>query len=167
MELCGHYDFFWMVAKEFISPGAIIIAAFIGWCIQRKLAARKATLGFVLKQEVGNMKWRKTRREVYQILDSKEEMEGVISPKDDEAWERRFMIGSFLSGFEFIGAAIKNKTMDEKSYVDWNGSAYVSAWKKSKTYICRRRCVSKKPDKYALFEEYAKKWEKLIPVSEE
>ena len=163
MEPCEHcYSLLSMVTLELIGFVAILLAAFFAWCNQRRISARKGTLDFVLKHEVGNMEWRETRRRVWQILGSKEEMEKVVNPKDDEAWQKRFLIGSFLSHFEFVGAAIKNKVMDEKSYMAWNGSGYVSAWKKSKEYIYRRRCASKKPDKYARLEEYAKKWDKRL-----
>lgn len=145
---------------DLISTGLLIFAVGVGWFIQRRISAQKGTLDYVLQCEVGNVEFRRRRQKVRQILGSKEDMEKVVHPQDAADWENRFLVGAFLSHFEFIAASIKNKTMDEKTYRDWNGSAYVSAWNKSKEYISRRRCAGRKPNRYVLFEKYAERWDK-------
>ena len=154
---------------ELIGIAVVIGVAILAWRQHRKIAARRGTLDFLLKNEVDNEGWRETRHKVRQILDPNgEQLRRVLCPQSAKDWSDRFMVGAFLSRYEFIAVAIKYKAMDEAIYKEWNGPAYVRMWNRAKQYIERRRCgkASRKTSRktrYIHFQRLAEKWEKEFP----
>ena len=112
---------------DWLDPQFVAVTAAIAWWQHRKLAAKKGTLDFLLNNEVNNRDWRETRRKVREILNWR--LDAVLDPKSAADWDDRFLVGAFLSRYEFIAVAIKHKTMDESIYREWNGRAYVRTWK--------------------------------------
>ena len=131
---------------ELTGIAVVIGGAIVAWRQHRKIAAQRGTLDFLLKNEVDNKDWRETRHKVRQLLDPNgEQLRKVLCPQSARDWSDRFMVGAFLSRYEFIAVAIKYKTMDEAIYKEWNGRAYVRTWKRAKEYIEGRRSVKANP----------------------
>ena len=147
---------------ELIGIVVVIVAAILAWRQHRKIAAQRGTLDFLLKNEVDNKGWRETRHKVRQILDPNgEQLRRVLCPQSAEDWSNRFMVGAFLSRYEFIAVAIKYKAMDEAIYKEWNGRAYVRMWDRAKQYIKERRYgKASRKTRYIHFQRLAEKWEK-------
>ena len=164
-EVVTAYDCLQCCWTQLIGPVTVLAVAAVGWCLHRKIAARRGTLEFLLKNEVDNKEWRSTRRKVRQILNPEGDSFGkVVNPNSDEDWEGRFTVGAFLSRYEFIAVAIKHKAMDETTYKDWSGRSYVRAWTRAKPYIEKRRKGNSRRTRYIEFEKLAAKWDKEFSV---
>ena len=135
-----------------IGPAVIVLAATIAWHQHRKLAAQRGTLDFLLRNEVDNVVWRRTRRKAYELLKAS-------GPKSDD---EKLMVRAFLSRYEFIAVAIKHRVMDETIYWEWNGRTYVGTWLTAEEYIIKRRRARGKTTVYSEFEKLAKKWEQKL-----
>lgn len=146
-----------------VDPAILVLAAFVAWCQHRKIAAQKGTLEFLLKYEVDNAEWRKTRDKVRKIL--KDQLKEVVDPKSESDRNNRYMVGAFLSRYEFIAVAIKYRAMDETIYKTHNGPAYVRTWRTAESYIEeRRKAATDRNTRYENFGELAAKWAKELRV---
>lgn len=143
---------------DLIGPIAIILAAYIAWRQHRRIAARRGTLDFILKNEVGNREWREMRLNVREIMGDDDRLEAILNPRTEVARSERLMVGTFLSHCEFIAVAVKHETMDEKIYKEWNGPGYVRIFDRARKYIVKRRKVPDGRTRYCNFEELADKW---------
>ena len=151
----------WIILTPWLSlagPMVLVLTALIAWRQHRKIAAQKGALDFLLKYEVDNADWRKTRRTVRMIFENKEKLDKILNPESDSDWNDRFMVGAFLSRYEFIAVAIQCKAMDGKIYRTHNGPAYIRTWSRAETYIAKRRRASGAFTEYCNFERLAKKW---------
>lgn len=148
---------------DLIGPVVIILAAVIAWCQHRRIAAKRATLDFLLKYEVGNREWREMRLMVREILDDKERSRAILHPQalidcNHRGRNDRLMVGTFLSHCEFIAVAIRHKTMHGGIYKEWNGPGYVRMYDRAEKYIDTRRRSHDTRNRYKNFENLANKW---------
>ena len=140
---------------------AIIITAMMAWYYNRRIAARRATLDFILKAEL-NVEWRKLRHRARELLASSE-IRNIATASDAEYREKRFELGAYLSHHEFVAAAIENKTIDKELYEAWNRTGYASDWNKAEKYVRLRRCKKEsstgtQSTRYEHFEKLGQEW---------
>ena len=135
----------------------ITITAAMAWYYNRRIAARRATLDFILKAEL-NVEWRELRHRARELLASSD-LKEIASSSEEQYRQKRLELGAYLSHHEFIAAAIRNKTMDKNLYEAWNRTGYGSDWSKAKRYVCLGR--SKKTSSTGMLSSRYEHFEKL------
>lgn len=142
----------------------VLLAAIVAWRVNQRIAARRATLDFILKSELSDGEWRRLRRRARELLSARD-LEKIARSSDGEYQEKRIELATYLGHHEFVAAAIHNKTMDKKLYEAWNRTGYGSDWDKAKAYVFLRRSSSrrrsstgKQSSRYEHFEKLGKEW---------
>jgi len=132
-----------------LSPLAILVAGWFAWREQSRIAARTATFKFVAEIEVHNSEWQKAVSEFYKSLNSAE--------KENSS---TYFRNKVLNHCELIAIAIKNKSMDEELYKQWNANSYVHHWKSAASCVHARRQEMHQPNLYREFELLATRWDR-------
>lgn len=65
---------------------------------------------------------------------------------------------TYLDHCELTAVAIDTGAMDEKMYMQFNRSAYVQAWDRTKEFIQAARTRKNQPTLFEHFEALAKRW---------
>lgn len=144
-----------------IGPTAIIVAAFIAWTAQRRIAVRRATFDFISRHEVDNHEWRVAKRQFSEIVskpDHPEPLIALLMPSDSGQWESRVVVTSLLNHFEAVAVAIKHQAISEVIYKDWQRTNFVQAWKRAESFIIESRKKEGRETAWVNFEGLARKW---------
>ena len=133
-----------------LSPLAVLVAGWFAWREQNRTAARTAAFKFVAEIEVHNPEWQKV---ILEFLKS-----WKAGEKETSFAYCRWRV---LSHCELIAVAIKNKSMDEELYKQWNAFAYVQRWKLAASYVHTMRREQHQPNLYREFEWLASRWDHM------
>ncbi len=150
-------------------PVAILLASAIGallaYLYHRHVSALKSTIDFVVATEVSSSEWKQAQSLFAKVFpkdaNPRPDYSGEIQPGDDEdelSPEEVAMLSIYLDHFEFVAAAIRNGSMSEKLYKEWNYSRLVNSWHRAERYIGARREKVGQPTLYVEFERLANKW---------
>lgn len=141
----------WEVLVFLLSPVAILIAAGLAWRKHRQVAARDATLKFIAEREIHNPNWLKARLEFLECSQKNNFPKDIQDPAAYSLW-------LVLHNYELVAVAIKNKSMDEELYKQWNLTGYINSWKRVASYVHARRQKSGQDTMYCEFEKLATAW---------
>lgn len=132
---------------------------------QRHVSALKATLDFAIATEVQSTEWKRAQS-LFAKLFPKD-----ANPRPDYGGELRSGVGGdgvteeevamlsiYLGHYEFVAAAIRSGSMNEKLYKRWHKTALVTTWHLAQRYVEARREKRGQETLYVEFETLAKKW---------
>ena len=159
MSFCQH------LLLAIISPTAILVAAYIAWKAQRRIATCRATLDFISKYELDNAEWSSAKGRFSKIVAEPDHPKSLIalltSEESDDTRESRIAVVSLLNHFEAVAVAIEHGVISEAIYKDWNKSGYVGAWHKAQSFVTEdRKRADGKPTTWENFQKFAEKWER-------
>ena len=115
-----------MEVAHLVTPAAILISGVLAWLYHRRISARRATLDFVARTEVENPDWREIRALFGNLASGDGQgLLDLVNPSTDEQIEQSAKIAIYLGHCEFVAVAIQQHAMDEKTYKQWQHTAYV------------------------------------------
>ena len=156
------------------SPIAILLASGIGailaWAYHRHVSALKSTLDFVIATEVASTEWKQAQSLFARLFpkdaNPRPAYAGEIPAKtagNGITAEEVAMLSIYLGHFEFVAAAIKMGSMNEKLYKNWNRTVVISTWHHAQRYIEARREKTGQETLYIEFGKLAEKWARGKP----
>lgn len=118
----------------------------------REIAARDATLKFIAEREIHNPEWLSAKTEFYRCSQNNNFPKDNRDPGANSLW-------LVLHHYELVAVAIKNRSMDEELYRQWNCTGYVNSWKRVASFVHARRQKTRQRTMYCEFEWLATKWD--------
>ena len=146
------------IVSQILNSAVILIAAGIAWSYHTRISSRRATLDLVMRAEITNPESYRQRR-VFLDVSQSSGLSGLLKPEDASDYENARSITSLLNHYEFISTCIKNHTINEKVYKEWNRTVFVKTWMRAETYIQARRDLRRNHAMYREFQNLAQKWQ--------
>ena len=154
-----------------LTPGIILVTAYIAWAVQRTVLAKRATFDYIANHELDD-EWQDLIVEVKTRLKSRPNKDrwGEIATHwsqdslSDEDLENIKPILFFLNRREFISICLLNGSMHRPTYADWWGISLTQEWERAKPFIDALRSTDKgDAGLFCKFEELANsdKYKKL------
>ena len=143
-----------------ISASISIFLAWMGFLSDRRIAAHRATLDFILKYNIHSKEWkdnffvcrsvlRKTDEDLDQFIDA---------PMTEEKQEKLQKTLTVLNNFEVAALGIRDKIIDKNLYEEWFRYVIVSKWRLASRFVTKFRAHVKERRLYVQFEKLAKEW---------
>ena len=140
-----------------LTPLAILVTAVFAWLYHRRISAKRATLEFAARAELGNPAWLAGRIRFGELTNG---WTNSLAKPQNQVAEDVPKIVLYLNHCELVAVAIHQKAMDEAMYKLCGRTAYLQTWKLAKGYIKERRRTPGHETLYENFGRLAEKWER-------